>query len=901
MDARPIELTLHADAIASVVRVVTFGLPGGAALARSVAHAFDRLRERSAAAPVKPEVASAQLQTLVDALARTHASALAAMGRHVRYSADPSQLAARLDALWEDELLRAAIASGDASSPPLALRHARKAVLALPAAAEAMKLALGDLPDDQVRALLGWAVTVPIYALAALQLDVTDATNGEASRATRLTRLRLAGTALGNGHTADAVRTLAELAAESRWPAALAFDAFARACREAVMHDRVPPVPREAREPAEPDAQTTADRLATSTPRIDGQPARSISDMLDPLDLHDLSAETTDELQIIRVLATQEFAADESGERPMLQTDPALSAAALTAMGLAPVPDATAASTPSAPSTQSPTARPATAMVPATSRTSAPTMPAVDVALRDVRDRDDNRDDDGYDDDDSLTEDIDDIVFTDEAEFANPDGAIISIAGGSTMDLRTAGSELRRAQEHESRGEYRHALALYTKAAQQDPDITQPLMLRGDLLRRLGRWEEALEEYDEAVRRDPTEAEAHYLRGYTRDELGRYEDAIADFSRALELSPGAAQIHVCRGVAYQRLKKLNAALEDYTRALQFGSTEATTHLNRGIVLQQLGRLEEASEDYKRALQLDPSNPIAHFNAGLAALESKDEDAALEHLDRAIDLMPDLAAAYLHRGRLHAAWADYEKAVADLTEAIELDPVGSYDARVARCDVRLKTGKYGRALHEAEFMLSWNPDDVHALLMKGLAQLGRNEFYFAQKTLEEVIARDKGSVAAHMALARSFLRQEKPEKCVSAIDAVLTLKPDPGPRAAALTLRAAGHHRAGRPKEALADLETGAKLDPQNREIVTARARVYMASGRYQEALTDASKALQLNPRDHEMLHLRGQAALKLGDHDRAMDDLTRAAELADRLRPRRKQVKKRVKPPEPRA
>jgi tetratricopeptide (TPR) repeat protein len=93
-------------------------------------------------------------------------------------------------------------------------------------------------------------------------------------------------------------------------------------------------------------------------------------------------------------------------------------------------------------------------------------------------------------------------------------------------------------------------------------------------------------------------------------------------------------------------------------------------------------------------------------------------------------------------------------------------------------------------------------------------------------------------------------------------------------------RATSHHLAGRPQEALDDLNRALELKPDHPSTLNNRGLALRSLERYKEALADFNRALELRPGDPDALNNRGVALVSLGRHQEALADYNRALELS---------------------
>lgn len=96
---------------------------------------------------------------------------------------------------------------------------------------------------------------------------------------------------------------------------------------------------------------------------------------------------------------------------------------------------------------------------------------------------------------------------------------------------------------------------------------------------------------------------------------------------------------------------------------------------------------------------------------------------------------------------------------------------------------------------------------------------------------------------------------------------------------ALSLRSSLHDKAGRPVEAIADLDRALRVKPENPRALAQRGNIYLKQRRFGRAVEDYDAALVLDPAMVEAYYGRALAQSLLGEHRRAIEDYDRISSL----------------------
>ena len=185
----------------------------------------------------------------------------------------------------------------------------------------------------------------------------------------------------------------------------------------------------------------------------------------------------------------------------------------------------------------------------------------------------------------------------------------------------------------------RRANAKLGRTSGEAPDVADPLLKLGTVLRTQGKFDEAIEAFRQAVRASPSIALNHVYLGALLHERGRFEEAAAAYREAIRLKPDYAEALSNLGTALCDLGRPDEAVRLQREAIRLKPGLATAHGNLGAALYDLGRLEEAVAAYRQAIRLAPDLDFAHGNLGTALVALGQAAEARAALQRAVALAP----------------------------------------------------------------------------------------------------------------------------------------------------------------------------------------------------------------------------------------------------------------------
>ena len=314
---------------------------------------------------------------------------------------------------------------------------------------------------------------------------------------------------------------------------------------------------------------------------------------------------------------------------------------------------------------------------------------------------------------------------------------------------------------------YQKAVAYYTEALEQKPDMLEAYVNLGIVYDDMDKVDKALENYNIAIQLNPSYTDAYYNRGFAYLDKEDLDHAIADFSKVIELNPEHAEAYYFRGLlyfvkedfdrgiqdcnkaiqlnpddadiynnrgnAYADKGELDNAIEDYNIAIQLNPDNADGYNNRGNAYAEKGEIDNAIKDYNTTIQLQPNNASVYYNRGIAYAEKGEIDNAIKDYNTTIQLNPDDADAYNNRGNAYADKGDFDNAVKDYTKAMELQP-NDADAYYNRGVAYAKKGDFDNAIKDYNTAIQLNPDDADAYCNRGEAWLHLQEWEKAKSDL-----------------------------------------------------------------------------------------------------------------------------------------------------------------------
>ena len=149
-------------------------------------------------------------------------------------------------------------------------------------------------------------------------------------------------------------------------------------------------------------------------------------------------------------------------------------------------------------------------------------------------------------------------------------GFAVSGCGESPADL-TLEENVRRAQEHQAKGENEDAVTYYTEALRREPRNFMILNNRAAAYTALQKYDEALADLTQAIRFSKEKSAKTYInRSAIYYNAGLMEDALADINAAIKLEPENGEAYWVRGAILHYQKKVEESERDFQKARDLG-------------------------------------------------------------------------------------------------------------------------------------------------------------------------------------------------------------------------------------------------------------------------------------------------------------------------------------------
>ncbi|HEY4177802.1 MAG TPA: tetratricopeptide repeat protein [Kofleriaceae bacterium] len=305
-----------------------------------------------------------------------------------------------------------------------------------------------------------------------------------------------------------------------------------------------------------------------------------------------------------------------------------------------------------------------------------------------------------------------------------------------------------------------------------------------------------------------------------------------------------------------------------------------------IYADQLDRPADAIAAYQDAIALDPAHELAHRSLVVLYERSGQTEELLEAREAEADIMDGVDQARAYRD-VATAWhdqANYDRAAHAWRKLLSIDP-DSAVARQGLADTLRADGQWTELTDSLRGQLrrAGGEDKLVALELAEVQAKRLGDVDGATATIEDILARNPGDVAALDTLARLHEQAGRARPALAALSTLLGATTDAHGRADLLQ-RVGQLHLVQRDAVAARKALTEAiSLDLDNADAREAMARVHIQQGELVAAGDEMLRAARLHVGPSDVLRCLADAAWlyrhRIGDTERAREILHRILEL----------------------
>jgi tetratricopeptide (TPR) repeat protein len=391
--------------------------------------------------------------------------------------------------------------------------------------------------------------------------------------------------------------------------------------------------------------------------------------------------------------------------------------------------------------------------------------------------------------------------------------AILVVTTGCSKDPEVAKREyVRSGDAFVAKKQYKEAVIEYRNAVQQDSRFGEARAKLADAYFQAGDVENAFREYIRAADLLPNDVTAQLKAGEMLLIGKRYEDAKARADVALARVPQNVDAQILKANALAGLNNVDDAVKEVEDAIRRAPDRSASYANLGALQMIRGNRDEAEAAFKQAAAMSPKSPQGYLALANFYWADGRQDDAETQLKAALTVNPkdelaNRALGYFYMGTGRAAEAeaplktfaevtrdqagkltlsDYYVTVrrfADARRALEAVPQSDQQsyltARLRLAGLDLQSGDRQGAYALVDEVLSKQPQNTDALLLKAQLLVNDGKLDEALAAVREAIAKDPRSAQAQYALGRLLVARREYPDAMNAFAEALKLNPNLG--------------------------------------------------------------------------------------------------------------------------
>jgi superkiller protein 3 len=324
-------------------------------------------------------------------------------------------------------------------------------------------------------------------------------------------------------------------------------------------------------------------------------------------------------------------------------------------------------------------------------------------------------------------------------------------------------------------GRFDDAFDEITRSAQLMPDFPENHSSLAYIFYLLDDGPNAIAEARTALSMDPQNAEAYQFLGLALYSNGRYRAAAHAFVESLARDADNPDTYYDMGITLHADGNLPAAINAYRQAIYLKPAFWQAHSNLALILHEQSKLDEAIAEYREAKRLAPEEASVRNNLGNTYCDKGDFDGAILELRELYRQHPEWEQGHTCLARAYMSKKDYGSAIEELQLAVRQNPTGSAEHR-ALGEVLVLDDKLEEGVRELRLAVGLNPDSDAAHHALGTALFQQQQLPAAEKEFREAL-RLNASPDNHYALAACLMSMDRYQEALSELETATRLDPE----------------------------------------------------------------------------------------------------------------------------
>lgn len=325
-------------------------------------------------------------------------------------------------------------------------------------------------------------------------------------------------------------------------------------------------------------------------------------------------------------------------------------------------------------------------------------------------------------------------------------------------------------------GKYPEAITAFEKIVNNDGQNANAINVLSQLYLRSGKAQQSYDAAKRGLAITPDKFDFDITEAKAAMALNRDDEAITILDATIAKHDDIFILYVVKGNVLDDQNKVQLAIGAYGKAIGLKPDYAFAYLNRAEDFASISRYENALTDYNKFMEMISDNDEAYNMRGATYHKLGKNAEALADYTKAIELNKEQKYALVNRGIIYIEAGAADKALADYNQAIAID-VNFEKAYYELAKLYQKQRNYLSAQQNIEKAISLNNKTAGYYTVYGKILLGANKNTEGLATAEKVIAMDKVNPDGYLLKATAYSNLERYDDALAAVNDGLKLFPD----------------------------------------------------------------------------------------------------------------------------
>jgi len=418
-------------------------------------------------------------------------------------------------------------------------------------------------------------------------------------------------------------------------------------------------------------------------------------------------------------------------------------------------------------------------------------------------------------------------------------------------------------------------LAIALLACSSPEEKAAAYVKNGDLLLQQGSLEKATLEYRNALQINQNLPDAWYGLARIYERKQEWEQVYAALIKIRDTHPEHVEGRIMLAHILLAMNQIDQALEHAEAVLELAPDDARAHASMAAVQFRLGNLAVAQESVEKALALDSGSSEAILIRARMLLAEKKYQDSIAVLDAALQGQPDIVSFYLMKIQAYAGLGD-KAAIKAVYKALVKNFPENIAYKKALAQQNVAAGDIDQAEQLLVRIVEDNPDNVDEKLNLVRFKQQHRSVDESVALVQRYIEQEPAEFQYRFALAELYLALGNSARAIDIYQGIITddeIQPNGLEARNKLALM---RLRDAKPAEAKSLIAEVLENDGINENALILRAGIRVAEQQYDDAIVDLRTVLRDNPESTRALALIGQAYTATGSTDLANESYGKA-------------------------